>query len=56
MQRPLIYTELYSSRGNASWIMEAKNLIRNCLPEKEEINDIRQNGIQFKWNYINKNL
>jgi hypothetical protein len=23
--------------------------------EKEEVNDIRQNGIQFKWNHINKN-
>jgi hypothetical protein len=56
MQRPLIYTELNSSRGNAFWIMEARNLIRNCLPEKEEVNDIRQNGIQFKWNNINKNL
>jgi hypothetical protein len=24
--------------------------------EKEEVNDIRQNGIQFKWNHKNKNL
>jgi predicted KAP-like P-loop ATPase len=46
MQRPLIYTELNSSRGNAFWIMEARNLIRNCLPEKEVVNDIIQSGIQ----------